>query len=73
MKNSKTLRLTLEEFGYDLDKLMFPINGLESAICEAMDRAKLEHAEKIAKKLKSITPIYTDSEKAQQIILKLKP
>ena len=32
MKNEKILKLTLEEYGYELDKLIFTANGLIMAI-----------------------------------------
>jgi hypothetical protein len=37
-KAKDTLRLTLEEYGYKLSNLIYPSNGLESAILEAMNR-----------------------------------
>lgn len=50
MTNKKILKLTLEEYGYDLSKLIFPSNGLVMAITEAMDRARRDQCETIKKK-----------------------
>ncbi len=51
MTNNKILKLTLEEYGYDLKDIIFPSEGLKMAICEAMDRARHDQAE-IIRKLK---------------------
>jgi hypothetical protein len=38
MTAKKTLKLTLEEYGYKLSDLIFPTEGLEMALVEAMER-----------------------------------
>ena len=40
----------LEEYGYQLDKLIYPVDGLLMAISEAMYRARLDQCDKIVKK-----------------------
>ena len=48
MKANKTLKLTLEEYGYKLSDLIFPSEGLEMAIVEAMERhAQFYHESKV--------------------------
>ena len=56
MTAKKTLKLTLEEYGYKLSDLIYPPNGLEMAIVEAMERhAKDCKENKINNKLKKKT------------------
>lgn len=44
----ETLKLTLEEYGYKLSDLIYPSNGLEMAIEEAMKRhAEFYHESKV--------------------------
>lgn len=75
MKNEKILKLTLEEYGYNLDKLIYPVDGLVMAISEAMDRARLDQCDKIVKKIQERTNrvgiFYADSEKTYNLIKKL--
>lgn len=52
MENEKILKLTLEEYGYELDKLIYPVDGLVMAISEAMDRARFDQLEQEIKKIK---------------------
>jgi hypothetical protein len=40
MTDRKILKLTLEEYGYNLSDYITPSNGLEMAILEAMKRSK---------------------------------
>ena len=49
MTNKKILKLTLEEYGYELDKLIYPVDGLVMAISEAMDRARIDQCNKVIK------------------------
>lgn len=75
MKNEKILKLTLEEYGYNLEKFIFPVDGLIMAISEAMDRARLDQADIIVKKIKTRTlrtgMDYADSEAITKLIKKL--
>jgi hypothetical protein len=49
-KAKKTLKLTLEEYGYKLSDLIYPSNGLEGAIIDAMERhAEFYHESKVKK------------------------
>lgn len=76
MTNRKILKLTLEEYGYSLDKLIFPSDGLKMAIEEAMNRARYDHAEKVVKEIEKrslkIGFFDADSERATNIIKKIK-
>jgi len=75
MINKKILKLTLEEYGYDLGKLIFPAEGLIMAISEAMDRARLDQCDKIVKNIEKRTNkigmFYADEEITKKIIKKL--
>lgn len=75
MKNEKILKLTLEEYGYDLGKLIFPVDGLVMAINEAMNRARLDQCDKIIKKIDERTNrlgmFYANEEKTKKLIKKL--
>jgi hypothetical protein len=76
MTNNKILKSTLKEYGYDLNDIIFPSEGLKMAICEAMDIARYDQAEIIIKNIKKKTEqggfFDADSEKAKKIIRKLK-
>jgi hypothetical protein len=75
MGNKKILKLTLEEYGYDLSKLIYHDYGLVMAILEAMNRARLDQCDKIVKKIeqrtKRIGMFYANEEKTKKIINKL--
>ena len=72
MKDEKILHNTLEEYGYDLKKLIFPAEGLINAICEAMERSRRDHAENVIKNIKKLnTATWADSEKVEKIIRKI--
>jgi hypothetical protein len=75
MGNKKILKLTLEEYGYQLDKLIYPVDGLLMAISEAMDRARLDQCDKIVKKIEQRTnrigAFYANEEKTYDLIKKL--
>jgi len=50
IKAKTTLKSTLEEYGYKLSDLIYPSNGLEMAIEEAMKRhAEFYHESKVKK------------------------
>jgi hypothetical protein len=49
MTNDKILKLTLEEYGYDLNDIIFPSEGLKMAIYEAMNRARHNQVEIVVK------------------------
>jgi hypothetical protein len=76
MTNKKILILTLEEYGYDLSKLIFPVDGLVLAISEAMDRARLDQADIIIKTIeertKRVGMFYANEEKTYSLIKKAK-
>ena len=76
MTNNKILKITLEEYGYKLKDIVFPSEGLEMAITEAMDRARYDHAEKVVKEIErrslKIGFFDADSERATSIIRKIK-
>jgi hypothetical protein len=76
MTNNKILKTTLEEYGYKLKDIIFPSEGLEMAITEAMDRARYDHAEKVVKEIErrslKIGFFDADSERATSIIRKIK-
>jgi hypothetical protein len=76
MTNNKILKITLEEYGYKLKDIIFPSEGLEMAITEAMDRARYDHAEKVVKEIErrslKIGFFDADSERATNIIRKIK-
>jgi hypothetical protein len=75
MENKKILKLTLEEYGYELDKLIFPADGLIMAISVAMDRARLDQCDKVVKKIEQRTNrigmFYANEEKTYNLIKKL--
>lgn len=75
MENKKILKLTLEEYGYELDKLIYPVDGLVMAITEAMDRARLDQCDKAVKNIeqrtKRIGMFYANEEKTYNLIKKL--
>lgn len=75
MENKKILKLTLEEYGYNLEDLIFPVDGLVMAISEAMDRAKIEQCNKVCKKIedrtKRIGMFYANEEKTYNLIKKI--
>ena len=75
MENKKILKLTLEEYGYELDKLIFPDAGLIMAISEAMDRARLDQCDKVVNKIEQRTNrigmFYANEEKTYNLIKKL--
>jgi hypothetical protein len=50
MTDKKILKLTLEEYGYDLTKLIYPADGLIMAIVEAMDRARRNEIDNLKNK-----------------------
>lgn len=51
MKNETILKKTLEEYGYDLEKMIFPVDGLIMAISEAMNRARHDEYGKVLKNI----------------------
>ena len=69
------LKLTLEEYGYSLDNLTYPVDGLIMAISEAMDRARLDQCDKIVKRIEQRTNkagmFYANEEKTYNLIKKL--
>lgn len=75
MDNKKILKLTLEEYGYELDKLIYPVDGLIIAISDAMDRARLDQCNKVVKKIEKRTNrigmFYANEEKTYNLIKKL--
>lgn len=75
MVNKKILKLTLEEYGYELDKIIHPVDGLIMAITEAMDRARLDQCGKVIKKIEQRTNrigmFYANEEKTYNLINKL--
>lgn len=75
MGNKKILKLTLEEYGYNLDELISPVDGLLMAILEAMDRARLDQCDKIVKKLNQrvdrVGMFYVNDVNTYKIIKKL--
>ena len=75
MDNKKMLKLTLEEYGYSLDNLTYPVDGLIMAISEAMDRARLDQCDKIVKRIEQRTNkagmFYANEEKTYNLIKKL--
>ena len=75
MTNKKILKLTLEEYGYELDKLIYPVDGLIMAISEAMDRARIDQCNKVIKKIEQRTSIigmfYANEEKTYNLIKKI--
>lgn len=75
MKNEKILKLTLQEYGYELENLIYPADGLIMAISEAMNRARLDQCDKIVKKIEQRTHrigmFYANEEKTYKLIKKL--
>ena len=75
MKNEKILKLTLEEYGYELDELIFPADGLIMAISEAMNRARLDQCDKAIKRIEQKTTrigmFYANEEKTYKLIKKI--
>jgi hypothetical protein len=77
MKNEKILKLTLEGYGYNLEKFIFPADELIMAISEAMDRARLDQAgeaiKRIQERTKRVGSFYANEETTYNLIKKLNP
>ena len=75
MTNNKILKYTLEEYGYSLEDIIFPSEGLKMAIEEAMNRARCDHAEKVIKEIEKRTEkigmFWANEEKTKSIIKKI--
>lgn len=76
MTDKQILKLTLEEYGYELDNLMFTHLWLEIAVLEAMERAKKEHTERIIKQIdkrtEKIGMFFANETKSKEFIRKVK-
>lgn len=70
MKSKTTLKLTLEEYGYNLSNYIYPVNGLEMAIQEAMERyARFYHESKVKEFDKNVVKSRVVYEETGQDIL----